>query len=310
MRRFEGGALRAVRLGALALASLALANCASETKSARSKVDPKYGVSASPRVVQPGEPVPKGGGVYRVGQPYLVAGRMYVPEENTRYRAEGTASWYGEDFHGRLTANGEVFDMESIAAAHPTLPLPSYVRVTNLANRRSIVVRVNDRGPYHGNRVIDVSMRAAQALDFHRRGTTRVRVEYVGPAPMEGSDDRRLMATLREGMPAPSPSLVRVASNQPFIPQADKPPVPAERPFETAQRPPAPPPAQAAPPRSRMIADADGMRPSQGWLRSEPDPREALRLPERSPAPAPGPAPAAAFAPAGEQGLSFGRGLY
>jgi len=236
MRRFEGEALRAVRLGAVALASLALANCSSQTRTSGSKIDPKYGVAASPRVVQPGEPVPKGGGVYRVGQPYLVAGRMYVPEENSRYRAEGTASWYGEDFHGRLTANGEVFDMESIAAAHPTLPLPSYVRVTNLANRRSIIVRVNDRGPYHGNRVIDVSMRAAQALDFHRRGTTRVRVEYVGPAPMEGSDDRRLMATLREGMPAPSPSLVRVASNQPFIPRADAPPLPAERPDRKSTR--------------------------------------------------------------------------
>src|SRR5258707_354645 len=137
MQRFEDGAWTAVRLGVAVVGCLALANCSSSNKTG-SRVDPKYGVTASPRVVQPGEPVPKGGGVYRVGQPYTVGGRMYFPQENARYRAEGTASWYGDDFHGRLTANGEVFDMESIAAAHPTMPLPSYARVTNLANRRSI----------------------------------------------------------------------------------------------------------------------------------------------------------------------------
>ena len=122
------------------------------------KVDPKYGISASARVVEPGEPVPKGGGVYRVGKPYTIAGREYVPQEDINYSAVGMASWYGDDFHGRYTANGEIFDMNSISAAHPTLPLPSYVRVTNLANHKSIVVRVNDRGPYVGDRVIDLSV--------------------------------------------------------------------------------------------------------------------------------------------------------
>src|SRR5437870_5469785 len=208
----EGGRFqRALRLGAAALSCAALVNCSAADKFA-SKVDPRYGVVASPRVVQPGEPVPKGGGTYRVGKPYVVGGRMYVPEENRAYRAEGLASWYGEDFHGRLTANGEVFDMESISAAHPTLPMPSYVRVTNLANQKSLIVRVNDRGPYHRNREIDLSVRAAQALGFHSHGVARVRVEYVGPAPLEGSDDRRLMATLREGAPAPAPSPVMVAA--------------------------------------------------------------------------------------------------
>ena len=120
-------------------------------------VDPRYGVSASPRVVDDGEAVPKGGGVYRVGNPYIVAGRTYVPEYNPHYQADGLASWYGEDFHGRRTANGEVFDLNSISAAHPTMPLPSYARVTNLSNGRSLIVRVNDRGPYHGDRIIDVS---------------------------------------------------------------------------------------------------------------------------------------------------------
>src|SRR5437016_13971407 len=157
---------------------LVLANCASSGKFA-SRVDPKYGVSSSPRVVAFGEPVPKGGGTYRVGKAYMVAGRVYVPEEDTNYRAEGLASWYGDDFHGRLTANGEVFDMASLTAAHPTLPMPSYARVTNLSNGKSLVVRVNYRGPYHGNRLIDVSNKAAELLEFRGIGVARVRVEYV-----------------------------------------------------------------------------------------------------------------------------------
>jgi rare lipoprotein A len=166
-----------------------------------------------------GDPVPKGGGTYRVGKPYTVAGRVYVPEDDPNYRAEGMASWYGDDFHGRLTANGEVFDMASLTAAHPTLPIPSYARVTNLSNGKSLIVRVNDRGPYHGNRLIDVSNKAAELLEFKGNGVARVRVEYVARAPLEGSDDRQLVATLRTGVPAPSPSLVRVASARPFVPE-------------------------------------------------------------------------------------------
>jgi rare lipoprotein A len=196
---------------------LILANCASSGKFA-GRVDPKYGVSSSPRVVAFGEPVPKGGGTYRVGKPYTVAGRVYVPEEDPNYRAEGMASWYGDDFHGRLTANGEVFDMASLTAAHPTLPIPSYARVTNVRNGKSLIVRVNDRGPYHGNRLIDVSNKAAELLEFKANGVARVRVEYVGRAPLEGSDDRQLLATLRTGEPAPSPSTVRIASARPFVP--------------------------------------------------------------------------------------------
>lgn len=211
--RLGQAARAAVAMGAC----LALANCSSSITSF-SRLDPKYGVSSSPRVVAFGERVPKGGGTYRVGKPYVVAGRTYVPEENVNYRAEGLASWYGDDFHGRLTANGEVFDMESLTAAHPTLPIPSYARVTNMSNGKSLIVRVNDRGPYHGNRLIDVSNKAAELLEFKGRGVARVRVEYVGRAPLEGSDDRQLMATLRTGEPAPSPSVVRVASARSFVP--------------------------------------------------------------------------------------------
>ena len=227
----------AAREVAAAVACLALANCSSS--GIASRIDPKYGVSSSPRVVALGDPVPKGGGTYRVGKPYVVAGRVYVPEEDVNYREEGLASWYGDDFHGRLTANGEVFDMASLSAAHPTLPMPCYARVTNLSNGKSLIVRVNDRGPYHGSRLMDVSSRAAELLEFKNHGVARVRVEYVGRAPLEGSDDRQLVATLRTGIPAPSPSLVRLASARPFVPEISpsarqirgEVPLPEERPY-------------------------------------------------------------------------------
>ncbi|MBM3561762.1 MAG: septal ring lytic transglycosylase RlpA family protein [Alphaproteobacteria bacterium] len=166
------------------------------------QIDPRYGVRPSPRVIAEGEEVPKGGGAYMVGKPYKIAGRTYYPSERP-YSAVGTASWYGSDFHGRRTANGEIFDRASISAAHPTMPLPSYARITNLRNDRSMVVRVNDRGPYHGGRVMDVSQRVAEALDFHGVGTTRVKVDWIGRAELEGDDDAKLLATLRDdGAPA------------------------------------------------------------------------------------------------------------
>jgi rare lipoprotein A len=227
-----------VRAAVVAIACCALANCSS-SPNFMSKFDPRLGVASSPRVVGAGEPVPKGGGHYQVGAPYVVGGRTYVPQENPNYRAEGLASWYGEDFHGRLTANGEVYDMHGISAAHPTLPMPCYVRVTNLGNRRSLIVRVNDRGPYHSDRVIDLSAKAARLLDFHGDGLARVRVEYVAPAPLEGSDDNVLLATLREGGPAPAPSPILLASSKPFLPQFGSRvasrglvPVPPDRPYD------------------------------------------------------------------------------
>jgi len=192
-----GARCRFLSLVALSAGALALAGCAGG-----GKVDPRYGVSASTRVIEPGQPVPKGGGIYRVGKPYVVAGRTYVPEMNPQYSAVGMASWYGDEFHGRYTANGEIFDENAITAAHPTLPLPSYVRVTNLHNHKSIVVRVNDRGPYAGNRVIDLSVKTAKVLGFYGNGLAKVKVEYVGRAPLAGSDDRMLLATLRENGPA------------------------------------------------------------------------------------------------------------
>jgi peptidoglycan lytic transglycosylase len=225
--------------GAIGAVCVVLTGCSGSDRLGR--VDPQYGVSSSARLVAPGQPVPKGGGVYRVGVPYTVAGRTYVPTEDPHYVAEGVASWYGEDFHGRLTANGEIFDMQSLSAAHPTLPMPSYVRVTNVSNSRSVIVRVNDRGPYRSDRLIDVSVRTAVMLGFFGSGLAPVRVEYVGPAPLEGSDDTMLAATLREGEPAPAPAAVRVSSTKPFVPATAagtvlrNVPVPPDRPYSLGE---------------------------------------------------------------------------
>jgi rare lipoprotein A len=301
----SGHRMMFARVAPAALCALALAACSSSSTNFGGNIDPRYGVTASPRVVDPGQPVPKGGGVYRVGQPYMVAGRMYYPQADPNYRSEGLASWYGEDFHGRLTANGEVYDMHSLSAAHPTMPMPSYARVTNLTNRRSVIVRVNDRGPYHGNREIDLSGKAAEVLGFRDHGLARVRVEYVGPAPLEGSDDRRLLATLRDGAPAPVPSGVMVASNRPFVPAVTSrspimrgsAPVPEERPFDLGAGPERQ--AAMAGPRVALRNPAADER-----IAAEPVPRLQWT---------PGPPPAvSAYAPAGYDGtaMATGRGLY
>lgn len=126
------------------------------------------------------------GGYYKVGNPYQINGVWYYPKEDATYDETGIGSWYGPQFHGKQTANGEVFDMNEVTAAHPTLPMPSLVRVTNLENGRSIVVRMNDRGPYANGRIIDLSRRSAQLLGFERQGTAKVRVQYVGSAPIDG----------------------------------------------------------------------------------------------------------------------------
>jgi peptidoglycan lytic transglycosylase len=302
---------KAVRSAAVIAVCLVVTNCAQNGKFSR--VDPKYGVSSSPRVVAFGEPVPKGGGTYRVGKPYTVAGRVYVPEEDTGYRAEGLASWYGDDFHGRLTANGEVFDMASLTAAHPTLPLPSYARVTNLGNGKSLIVRVNDRGPYHGNRLIDVSNRAAELLEFKGNGVARVRVEYVARAPLEGSDDRQLMATLRTGVPAPSPSMVRVASARPFVPEIPaqgrairgEVPMPEGRPYSLGN-------TSADLASINATSEMSASARSQAGGRVVENPRAVIYDNEGAYAP-PGARPVSAYAPVDPRGpseLLSGRGLY
>lgn len=118
-------------------------------------------------------------GDYKVGKPYQVKGQWYYPTENLEYAETGIASWYGPNFHGKPTANGEIFDQNLITAAHPTLPLPSAVRVTNLDNGRTIHLRINDRGPFARGRIIDLSRRSAQLLGFEKKGTAKVRVEIL-----------------------------------------------------------------------------------------------------------------------------------
>lgn len=120
-------------------------------------------------------------GVVKIGKPYQVGGVWYYPADIKDYDETGVASWYGPQFHGKSTANGEVFDMNTVSAAHPVLPLPSYVEVTNLSNGRQLVVRVNDRGPFAKGRIIDLSRRAAQLLGFDGEGTVPVRVRRVYP---------------------------------------------------------------------------------------------------------------------------------
>ncbi|MCB1499174.1 MAG: septal ring lytic transglycosylase RlpA family protein [Bauldia sp.] len=190
-----------------------LASCSATEQTTTKFSEAEYG-KASPRVVTGKKKVPDGGGRYMVGEPYRVAGRTYIPQDNPEgYTATGKASWYGANFHGRKTANGEVFDMADLSAAHPTLPLPSYVRVTNLSNGRSLIVRVNDRGPFSRDRVIDVSSQAASMLDFKRAGTANVKVEYIGRARLDGKDHDMLMASYR-GPGAVEPRTM-VASNEP-----------------------------------------------------------------------------------------------
>ena len=256
----------------------------------------------------------RAGAATRSASPTQIAGRTYIPRENPNYRPTGIASWYGADFHGRKTANGEIYDMNSLSAAHPTLPLPSYVRVTNLHNRRSLVVRVNDRGPFHANRVIDLSKRAAHTLGLHQRGLARVRVEYVGRASLAGSDDRKLMATLRNGAPAPAPRTmvadasqavpqpraqaraesqapsrsarqreVQVASAGSFRPEYFDP-----RPMTGAEKRAAPEPRRSAP--QPDIARTPLLPPQRSAARPQHSPEPAYRVASAESRPAPAPA--------------------
>ncbi|AWJ82843.1 hypothetical protein TSH58p_04510 [Azospirillum sp. TSH58] len=165
--------------GAVVLAgALTLAACAS--------APPAPSLSGLPR-----------SGVYKVGKPYQVNGVWYYPAEDYSYSETGIASWYGPGFHQKVTANGEVYDQNELTAAHKTLPMPSLVRVTNLDNGRSLVVRINDRGPYANGRIIDMSRRGAQLLGFEGTGTAKVRVQILA------EESRAVAAAARQGTPAP-----------------------------------------------------------------------------------------------------------
>jgi rare lipoprotein A len=217
LKKFSG-LLLACALGVI------IAGCSTSGNYASRGFSPaEYGVPASERVVAMGQPVPKGGGVYRVGAPYQVRGIWYYPEDRPGYAESGIASWYGDDFHGRKTANGEIYNMYALSAAHPTLPLPSYARVTNASNGRSVVVRINDRGPYHSGRVIDLSKRAALLLDMHGAGLGKVRVNYIGKAPLNGNDDAWLVAQARDNGRPMGRQMVASLAPVPGWAQADAP---------------------------------------------------------------------------------------
>lgn len=139
-------------------------------------------------------------------RPYTVLGKRYYPIETGKgYEATGEASWYGQKFHGHLTANGEIYDMYGMSAAHKTLPLPSFVKVTNIANKKEIIVRVNDRGPFHDNRIIDLSYAAAYKLDMLGSGTTNVKIEVI-----HVSED----GIVQVGRHSPPPVLVAAADDE------------------------------------------------------------------------------------------------
>lgn len=208
---------------------------------------PQYAVRG-PGAHSPSAKAPSGaGGRYKLGEPYQVAGVWYVPKEEPNYDQQGVASWYGNEFHQKTTANGEIFDMTLPSAAHPTLPLPSIVEVTNLDNGKRINVRVNDRGPFVGGRIIDLSQEGARQLGFDRTGTANVRVRYVAPAPLGAPDAGLRYAAYTptpapsaqlpaapipyQGLTAPSPAAV---SSTPLEPIRVSNPVPAPQPVATA----------------------------------------------------------------------------
>jgi rare lipoprotein A len=171
-----------------------------------------------------------GRGSYKIGTPYTIAGRTYYPAEDWSYAETGVASWYGPGFHGNATANGEPYNQNLPSAAHRTLPMPSIVRVTNLDNGRSSVVRVNDRGPFAQGRIIDLSKAAAEQLDMTRAGTARVRVEImeresriVKDIAMNGGSAADQLAALRNPPTAASPATA-VASPAPVVVAAAPPP--------------------------------------------------------------------------------------
>jgi rare lipoprotein A len=173
-----------------------------------------------------GNTPPAGQGEYKVGKPYQVGGVWYVPREQPNYDQRGVASWYGDQFHMKATANGETFDMNAVSAAHTTLPLPSMVEVTNLDNGKKLVVRVNDRGPFVGNRIIDLSHEAARQLGYDRAGLANVRVRYVGPAPLLGPGDGLRYA---QAKPLPTrlpPALAPLAADAATGPTDDMTPMP------------------------------------------------------------------------------------
>lgn len=203
-----------------------------------------YGAHLVKQIPSPSD-TPKSQGTFKVGTPYKIEGKKYIPQESYSHVETGIASWYGPGFHGKRTANGEVFNKHELTAAHRTLQMPSLVRVTNLNNGRSLVLRVNDRGPYAHNRVLDVSERAAEQLGFKNHGTAKVKLQVLGP------ESRQIAQAAKSGKDTRG---YEVAINQNRIPGASP----------TASSPvPAPKPAAApAAPQPVLVAQSQGQPPA------------------------------------------------
>ena len=237
-------------LASLALCLLAVAGC-SEVKLALHVVK-KFNLETKEEKEKP--PIRVAKPHYKLGSPYQVNHVWHYPSYDPNYDRTGVASWYGPAFHGRPTANGERFDMNAVTAAHPTLPLPSRVRVTNLENGRRLEMRVNDRGPFVDGRLIDLSRRAAQLLGFHRKGLAKVRVEYLGLDRLEPP---------AAPQPADQPVVVAAVSpDVPLKPRWTKPSngtvvLPPERPVRRAAASVSPPQAQTP---KRVTASATSRR--------------------------------------------------
>lgn len=212
-------------------------------------------------------------GKYKIGNPYKVDGVWYVPADQPDYDDVGMASWYGGDFHNKLTANGEMFDMNSFSAAHKTLPMPSIVEVTNLDNGKTMRLRVNDRGPFVGERIIDVSRAAAVSLGFNQQGLAKVRVRYVGPAKLLGPTD------VASGNTA-SPSSQYYATSSEYQPSPDTMAEQDIAPIPVNLPPPQPAPTYGAP--SQGISSAPLPPLQNGTYVSENDYSVQAQAPEYS----------------------------
>lgn len=265
-----------------------------------------YGVPASPRVTAK-KTVRVGGGRYQVGKPYEVAGKWYHPKLNADYEKSGLASWYGPNFHGRLTANGEVYNQYALTAANPTLPLPCYARVTNKNTGDSVIVRVNDRGPFAPGRIIDVSSEAARLLHMRSAGIADVDVKFVGLAPLDGDDASYLMASYRPGVDGAAPVGTDTGETGVMLAMNDTPPaavgglpgvqlagaVPVERPVEPMNTvsPIAPQPQEVPVAANAMMPVTEAVSPAQQGI-------QAALLPRVGPIPSIRPTLAATSRPA------------
>lgn len=240
LRRETRGEVRLLRgLAVAALGSAGLVACATP--------EPRLPIQQAPKSqgARPySGPPPQGStkGLRGTEKPYQIRGIWYYPKADPDYDERGIGSWYGEQFHNRRTANGEIFDMDLPSAAHKTLPLPSIVEVTNLDNGRKMKLRVNDRGPFVGDRIIDLSKAAAEQLGYGRAGVARVRVRYIGPAGKTPFDARRIVAS------APPPPTPRAAP-------------PAKARVYASGLPPARPAYDAPPPPKAADADYESLVP-------------------------------------------------